>query len=173
MSELTKEKISNKAQQPAKPFTLFDQSNIEITLTLPSALQMNQDRGEIYPSQGEVVPTFHNKTAFPVKSAKFTITLPDVTDGSSNVIANVRWWKDATYEGLQTMEFTCGEVSAGGTSQCIASIPGYPQIRWHSTVSSGHGTEIFKNNVSFVSLIYGPFTPSLPTGTPGPVVQIG
>lgn len=169
MSQSTQEKSQQLDQAPAQTFTLFTQNGIRITLDLPAALQINQNRQELFSS----APILHNDTTFPIESATFTIKLEDVIDASSNVIANVRWWNNQVFEGKQIMEFTCKAVKPGGTDTCIPASSGYSQVRWSTSVSSGRGTETFTNTLSLVSLTYGPFPPNHPTGPTGPIVQIG
>lgn len=156
-----------KDQAPAQPFTLFDQSGIRITLNLPAALQINQNRQELFTT----APVLHNNTGLSIVSASFVIKLDDVIDGSSNVIANVRWWNANTFDGEQTMTFTCGAVAPDASGTCAPTSHGYSQVRWGTTVSSGRGTETFTHTLSLVSLTFGPL---LSNKVPnGPIVQIG
>ncbi|WP_338524310.1 hypothetical protein NUH87_01015 [Pseudomonas batumici] len=166
MSEAIKEKTSNKDQSPAQTYTLFDQNDIQITLNLPSALQLNPVGQECYPrnpTPEEGAPILHNNTRSPIESVTFTIKLEDVMD-ASKVIANVRWWYDDFANGLQTMTFTCEAVLPGETAICRPTRSGYSQVRWSTEVSIGRGMQSF-------SLTYGSLPPS-PTLT-GPIVQIG
>ncbi|WP_223537997.1 hypothetical protein [Pseudomonas sp. GL-B-16] len=169
MSQLAQEKSQQLEQAPAQTFTLFIQNGISITLDLPGALQINQNRQELFTA----APILHNDTTFPIESATFTIKLEDVIDASTNVIANVRWWNNQIFDGKQTMEFTCKAVLPGKTGPGIPASSGYSQVRWSTSVSSGRGTETFSNTLSLVSLTYGPFPPNAPTGPTGPIVQIG
>ncbi|CAD5201173.1 hypothetical protein [Pseudomonas sp. FEN] len=177
MNQATQEKISILAQQAVVPFTLFDQNGIKITLNLPKALQINQNNQETYPPKptpGEGAPMLHNNTIFPIKSATFSIKLEDVIDGSSNVIASVRWWSDEIFDGKQTMEFTVENIRPGEVGICSPTSSGYNQVRWATSVSSGRGVETFTNTLNLVSLIFGPLQPNGPGGNPtGPIVQIG
>lgn len=162
MSQSTQEKSRQLDQAPTQSFTLFTKNGIRITLDLPGALQITRDRPELFSS----APILHNDTTSPIESATFSIKLEDVTDGSSNVIANVRWWNQNFANGIQTMEFTCNVVKPGETGTCIPTSSGYSQVRWTTEVPSGRGTETF-------SLTYGSFPPNAPTGPSGPFVRIG
>ncbi|NWD04118.1 hypothetical protein [Pseudomonas gingeri] len=161
--------ISNKDQTPAKTFTLFNQNGIKITLDLPGALQINQNRQELYTS----APILHNSTIFPIKSAKFTIRLDDVRDASSNVIANVRWWNPSIFNGEQTMEFNVEAIQPNETGKCTPASSGYSQVRWATSVSSGRAQETFTNTLNLVSLIYGPLPSNTTNQADGPIIQIG
>lgn len=168
MSESAQQSSQQLAQAPSKTFTLFDQNGIQLTLDLPAALQINQNRGELFTSS----PVLHNSTNFPIESATFTIVLEDVIDASSNVIANVRWWNNDIFDGKKSMEFTCRAIQPGGKGTATPSSSGYSQVRWHTSVSSGRGIETFTNTVNLVTLTFGPFPPS-PASQNGPIVQIG
>lgn len=167
MSESVKEKFSNYKQSSAKSFTLFEQSGIKITLVLPKSLSINQNTQEQYPC----APVLRNTTKFPVVSAKFSITLEDVIDGSSNSIASVRWWDDDAFKGKKTMSFHCGAVNPGEELKCIPDNIEYSQVRWNATVSSGHGQGGFSSTLSNVSFSFGP--PASEENNDGPSVQIG
>ncbi|WP_192564758.1 hypothetical protein [Pseudomonas gozinkensis] len=177
MNQAIQEKTSILLQQTAIPFTLFNQNDIQITLNLPKALQINRDGQEVYPPKptpGEGAPMLHNNTKFPIKSAKFTIKLEDVIDGSSNVIANVRWWSDEIFDGKQTMEFIVEDIRPGEVGICSPTTAGYNQVRWATSVSSGRGMETFTNKLDLVSLTFGPIEANGPSGNPtGPIIQIG
>jgi hypothetical protein len=162
MPESTKEESLQLFQARPISFTLFDQNGIRITLDLPGALQLNQNTPELF----TCAPILHNDTTSPIESATFTIELDDVTDFSKKVIANVRWWNSQIYDGLQTVEFTCGAVKPGETGTCIPNSSGYSQVRWAPSASIGRGTETF-------TLTYEPFSPKTPVGSSGPLVQIG
>ncbi|MHB2247743.1 MULTISPECIES: hypothetical protein [Pseudomonas] len=177
MNQAIQEKTATLLQQPAVAFTLFDQNGVQITLNLPSALQINQNGQEYYPpnpTPGEGAPVLHNNTIFPIESATFTVELLDVIDASSNVIANVRWWNNKIFDGKKSMEFTVKKVLPGEVGICVPSEAGYNQVRWATSVSSGRGTETFKNTLNIVTLTFGPLQPNGPGGNPtGPIVQIG
>ncbi|MCO7520477.1 MULTISPECIES: hypothetical protein [unclassified Pseudomonas] len=165
-SAALKDKVQ-RDQQPPKPFNIFNSNQILITLELPAALQINQNRQELFAT----APILHNKTPFDITGAEFSIFLNDVIDPSSNVIANVRWWAPTTYTGEQTMTFVCEKVASGGSVTCKPKSPEFTNVRWNATVSSGHATEVFSNSVKLVSLTYSPGDSKTPA--PGPIIQVG
>ncbi|AYH46723.1 hypothetical protein B6N31_02810 [Dickeya fangzhongdai] len=154
-------------QSSPKDFTLFEQDGILITLKLPKALQINQNRQESYTS----APMLYNKSSFHIKSATFTVELQDVIDASSNAIASVRWWDADTFNGVKSMKFSCKDIKPGETIVCKPDDSAYTQVRWNATVSSGRGAGKFTSTVSLVELDYGPLKPN--DSNDGPTVQIG
>ncbi|MDH0646252.1 hypothetical protein N5D48_04990 [Pseudomonas sp. GD03858] len=166
-STALKNKVENRDQQPPKPFSIFNDNRIEITLELPAALQINQNRQESFTT----APILHNSTAFDIAGGTFSINLNDVKDASSNVIANVRWWDASTYDGQQEMTFEIPTVAAGHQAVCKPQSPAYTSVRWNATVSSGRATEVFTNSVKVINLTYSPADSKIPAS--GPIVQVG
>ena len=154
-------------QVKTKDFILLDKNGILITLELPKALQINQNRQETY----SATPVIHNNSLFQIESTTFTVELLDVIDASSNAVASVRWWDPDIFEGKKKMTFSCKGVKPGETSDCESNQPEYTQIRWNATVSSGRGVGKFSSILSLVELKYGPGDPI--DSPEGPVVQIG
>ncbi|WLG92198.1 hypothetical protein [Pseudomonas cucumis] len=169
MSEALKEKISNDSLGTVQTYTLFNQNGIQITLDLPSPVQLNLNTQEFYPlnTPPVVAPVLHNKSGLDLKSATFTIQLNDVVD--SNPIANVRWWNNNLADGKQAMVFTCGQINNQTKGTGTATIPGYSQIRWATMANNGRSNETFTvTDVSFT------FNSSVTTGaTDGPIVRVG
>lgn len=159
--------ISQREQSTPQHFILLDQDGIQITLELPKALQINQNRQELFTT----APVFHNNSDFQIKSATFTVELQDVIDASSNAIASVRWWNPNTFDGQKKMTFSCEGVKPGETVNCIPSKSEYTQVRWNATVSSGRGVGKFASTLSLVELKYE--STDWVESKDGPTVQIG
>ncbi|WLG86610.1 hypothetical protein PSH97_08850 [Pseudomonas cucumis] len=175
MSEALKEKVSEKYHGAVKPFTLFDQNGIQITLNLPGIWQLNPNSQEYYPPLGSSqtnAPVLVNNSGFDIQSATFTVTLNNAVDtNSTNTIANVQW-SDGSAHGKQIMEFTCGPVSHKNQ---VMSTPkdGYSQVRLATTANNGRGQSTFLNGVSLISLTFGPVSADPKTPVNGPIVQVG
>jgi len=181
MSEALKEKVSEEYQGPVKTYVLFDQNDIQITLSLPGNLQFNQNSQELYPplsSQSpSVAPVLVNNSKFDIESATFIVTLQDVLD--RNTIANVLWWNLEEADGQAIMEFTCGPVSKklpNSEAESVTSKPtekGYSRIRWATMSNNGKGQSNFLIDVSSVKLVIGPVSADPKKPVIGPTVLIG
>ncbi|WP_397443978.1 hypothetical protein [Pseudomonas chlororaphis] len=170
MSELAKKKNSNLDQDSPTAFTLFDQNDISVTLELPAALSLTKNERTDYPANLKLT----NKTKFTITSATFSMTLDDVVDDTNSrvLLANVSWKGAKVTDPLKnTMNFIWDTpIPPDETADGRPDTPGYSKVQWVATTNNGQGTETFTNNLTLVSLTFGPSGPIV-TG-PGPTVIV-
>lgn len=152
--------------------------DIKITLDLPSALMLNKDQQEYYPTREDsskvAAPILINNSGYEIQLATFSITLNDLRP-SNNIIANVQWFKMGK-PLLQTLKFTCKDVKNANSVQCtIADTEhaGYSRIRWATMANNGEGTTTLSCNVSPITLIFSPAASDQGKPVSGPYLQIG
>ncbi|AZE48271.1 hypothetical protein C4K04_2598 [Pseudomonas chlororaphis] len=156
------EKLPHLEQDPAKIFTIFDQSGISIDLTLPGALSLSKGGN----SQYTATLTLKNDTKFTVTSAQFKVTLNNVYDNNKSLLlANVGWkGSEVLPQAVQEMSFILdAAVLANGSGSCSPKVTGFSNVQWLATMNNGLGTENFTTSLTSVQLTSDPDTENGPT----------
>ncbi|QXI36748.1 hypothetical protein [Pseudomonas xantholysinigenes] len=176
MSEALRKTVSNDSLGTPKKFTLYEQNGIKITLTLPSPVALNLNSQEFYPPEADrttiLAPVLENNSGMAVKSASFSIKLNNVIE-NDNTVANVRWWSVDEAQGLQSMEFTCGQIDDKGNGSGTAKTPGYSRIRWATMANTARQNQTFTVSNVNVLLTFNSSADTTTGANDGPIIRVG